>query len=128
MNEQRSAAPRSAAGRREVYDAAGSAQGAEGNGDFIEIIVEDNGIGIAPEDIPSLFREFSQLESPYSEQCEGTGMGLALAKKLVELHGGQLRVESEPGKGSRFAFTLPVRARKASAEASPPATASGRNS
>ena len=77
--------------------------------DSIEIAVEDTGIGIRPEDIPKLFKEFTQLESAYTKQHEGTGLGLALTKRLVELHGGTIWVESEFGKGSRFSFTIPVR-------------------
>ena len=75
----------------------------------IEISIEDTGIGIKPEDIPKLFKEFSQLDSVYDKKYEGTGLGLALTKKLVELHGGRIQVSSEFGKGSRFAFVIPVR-------------------
>ena len=82
----------------------------------IEISIEDTGIGIKPEDIPKLFKEFSQLDSVYDKEYEGTGLGLALTKKLVELHGGRIQVSSEFGKGSRFAFVIPVRqARKKNA-------------
>ena len=77
--------------------------------DLIEISVADTGIGIKPEDIPKLFTEFTQLESTYTKQYEGTGLGLALTKRLVELHGGRIWVESEFGKGSRFTFTLLVK-------------------
>jgi len=77
--------------------------------DFIEISVADTGIGIVPEDIPKLFSEFTQLENAYTKQHEGTGLGLALTKRLVELHNGRIWVESEPGKGSRFTFTIPVK-------------------
>jgi signal transduction histidine kinase len=79
------------------------------DGDFIEISVTDTGIGIKAEDRPKLFQEFSQVESVYTRKYEGTGLGLALTKKLVELHGGEIWVESEFGKGSRFAFTIPIR-------------------
>ncbi|MFH1709758.1 MAG: HAMP domain-containing sensor histidine kinase [bacterium] len=79
------------------------------DGDEVRISVEDSGIGIKPEDLPKLFSEFTQLESGYTKKHEGTGLGLALTKKLVELHGGSIRVESEFGKGSKFIFTLPVR-------------------
>jgi signal transduction histidine kinase len=75
----------------------------------MEISVEDSGIGIKPEDIQKLFKEFSQLDSVYDKEFEGTGLGLALTKKLVELHGGRIFVSSEFGKGSRFAFFLPLR-------------------
>jgi PAS domain S-box-containing protein len=75
--------------------------------DLIEISVADTGIGIKTEDISKLFQEFTQLESSYSRNHEGTGLGLALTKRFVELHGGTVRVESEYGKGSTFSFSLP---------------------
>lgn len=75
----------------------------------IVITVEDTGIGIKPEDMEKLFKPFSQLESPYSKKYEGTGLGLALTKNLVELHKGRIWVESEFGKGSRFSFVIPVK-------------------
>ncbi len=77
--------------------------------DFVEVSVEDTGIGIKSEDIPKLFKPFSQLESVYTKTTKGTGLGLALAKRLVELHGGRIWVESEYGKGSKFIFTIPVK-------------------
>ena len=77
--------------------------------DLVEISVADTGIGIKPEDLGKLFKEFTQLESPYTKGYEGTGLGLALTKKLVELHGGAIRVESEYGKGSTFTFALPIK-------------------
>ena len=78
------------------------------DGDFIEISVSDTGIGIKNEDLNRLFQPFSQLESAYSKKYEGTGLGLALTKKLVELHGGRIWVESEFGKGSKFSFVIPT--------------------
>jgi len=76
--------------------------------DFIEISVSDSGIGIKPEDQERIFNRFEQIDSTYSREQEGTGLGLALARKLVELHGGRIWVESEGiGKGSRFSFILP---------------------
>ena len=83
-----------------------------GDFDYIEITIEDTGIGIKQEDLQKLFKEFSQLSSPYDKQFEGTGLGLALTKKLVELHGGRIWVESEFGKGSLFAFAIPVKQRR----------------
>ncbi|MBF8258253.1 MAG: sensor histidine kinase response regulator, PAS and PAS [Actinobacteria bacterium] len=77
--------------------------------DAVRICVSDTGIGIKAEDMAKLFTEFTQLESTYTKKYEGTGLGLALTKKLVELHGGRIWVESEEGKGSRFFFTLPCR-------------------
>jgi len=83
---------------------------AEFRGDEFLISVTDTGIGIAPEDYESIFDEFKQLDSSRSRQYEGTGLGLALTKKLVELHGGRIWLESEgPGLGSRFSFTLPAK-------------------
>jgi signal transduction histidine kinase/DNA-directed RNA polymerase alpha subunit len=73
----------------------------------LEISVSDTGIGIAPEDQPKIFEEFRQVGSDYSHKVEGTGLGLTLAKKFVELHGGRIWVTSELGKGSTFSFTLP---------------------
>ncbi len=75
---------------------------------MVEISVTDTGIGISPEDQKKIFEEFKQLESSHTRRFEGTGVGLALSKKLVELHGGRIRVESELGKGSRFTFSLPM--------------------
>ncbi len=80
------------------------------HGDFIEISVEDTGIGIAPGDIPKLFHEFTQLEAGYTKSHDGTGLGLTLTKRLVELHGGSIGVTSEVGKGSTFVFAIPVKA------------------
>ncbi len=77
--------------------------------DFVEISVTDTGIGIKEEDIPKLFKEFTQIESAYCKNYEGTGLGLVLTKKLVELHGGKVWVESEFGNGSRFSFVISVR-------------------
>jgi signal transduction histidine kinase len=75
----------------------------------IEISVTDTGIGIAPEDQARIFEEFRQVGGDYAHKKEGTGLGLTLAKKFVELHGGGIWVESEVGKGSTFTFTLPER-------------------
>ena len=74
----------------------------------VEIAVADTGIGIAPEDQAAIFEEFRQVGSDETRKQEGTGLGLTLAKKFVELHGGRIWVESERGEGSTFTFTLPV--------------------
>jgi signal transduction histidine kinase len=73
-----------------------------------EVRVRDTGIGIKAEDISRLFTEFEQLDSGTMRQFEGTGLGLALAKKIIGFQGGYIRVESEPGKGSEFTVVLPV--------------------
>ncbi len=78
--------------------------------DMVEIAVNDTGIGIAPKDQAAVFEEFKQVGRDYTRKAEGTGLGLALTRKLVELHGGVMRLESEPGKGSTFSFTLPLKA------------------
>lgn len=73
----------------------------------IKISVRDQGIGIKQEYLPDVFIEFKQLEKPVGMAYESTGLGLAITKRLVQLHGGKIWVESEFGKGSSFHFTLP---------------------
>jgi signal transduction histidine kinase len=81
---------------------------AKPNGTAIEISVTDTGIGIAPEDQEAVFEEFKQVGRDYTRKAEGTGLGLALTKRFVELHGGTIKLASAPGKGSTFTFTLPL--------------------
>jgi signal transduction histidine kinase len=76
----------------------------------VSVSVADTGIGISPENMDLIFEEFRQASDVDGRSHEGTGLGLTLTKKLVELHGGCVSVESERGKGSAFTFTLPVRA------------------
>ena len=73
-----------------------------------QVSVIDNGIGIKKEDQERIFEPFSQLNNPLIQKKEGAGLGLMIAKQIVEKHGGQIWVESEYGKGSRFTFTLPL--------------------
>ncbi len=77
--------------------------------DHVAIAVKDTGIGIAPEDHAAVFEEFKQVGRDYTRKAEGTGLGLALTRRFVELHGGEVRLESALGKGSTFTITLPVR-------------------
>ncbi len=79
----------------------------------VEIAVVDTGVGIAPDQHALVFEEFRQAGGDYLRKAEGTGLGLSLAKRFVELHGGTIRVESEPGLGSTFAFILPNRSLEA---------------
>jgi signal transduction histidine kinase len=74
----------------------------------VEVSVADTGIGIAPEDQKVVFEEFRQVGTA-AKKVEGTGLGLALCRKFVELHGGKIWVKSQPGAGSTFTFTIPVR-------------------
>jgi len=75
--------------------------------DMIEIAVADTGIGIAPEDLGRLFKPLTQLDAGRARRHAGVGLGLALARRLAELHGGSIEVASEPGKGSTFTLRLP---------------------
>jgi signal transduction histidine kinase/CheY-like chemotaxis protein/HAMP domain-containing protein len=77
--------------------------------EFLEMSVEDTGIGIRREDAPRLFQPFSQIDSSLARRHEGTGLGLVMVTKLVGLHGGTVAVDSEPGRGSRFTVWLPWR-------------------
>jgi signal transduction histidine kinase len=77
-------------------------------GDTVQISVRDSGPGIAPEDRERIFEEFEQAGRGVLRAQEGTGLGLAVAKQMVELHGGQIWVQSQPDAGSTFSFTLPI--------------------
>ena len=79
------------------------------NGSAVEVSVSDTGVGIAPEDQAIVFEEFRQVGHDYTRKAEGTGLGLALTRRFVELHGGAITLASTPGKGSTFTFTLPIR-------------------
>jgi signal transduction histidine kinase len=73
----------------------------------VEVSVTDTGVGIAPEDQEAIFEEFKQVGTA-SKKVEGTGLGLALSRKFIELHAGRIWVESQIGVGSTFTFTIPV--------------------
>ncbi|HEY2928375.1 ATP-binding protein, partial [Piscinibacter sp.] len=88
---------------------------------YLEIGVTDTGIGMAEADLGRLFRPFAQLESGLSRKYEGSGLGLALVKQLVELHGGALAVRSKPGEGTSVKVWLPDR----DAPIAPPGQAAG---
>jgi signal transduction histidine kinase len=74
----------------------------------VRFSVRDNGIGIREEDRERVFQEFEQVDSSYSRQYEGTGLGLSLTKKLVEMHGGEIYLTSKLGLGTEIIFTIPV--------------------
>ena len=77
--------------------------------DSVNVSVSDTGIGIRPSDLETIFGAFQQVDSSFSRETEGTGLGLALTRRLVRLHGGRISAESDGlGKGSRFTFTIPV--------------------
>ena len=82
---------------------------ARADADNVSVAVHDTGIGIAHDDQQAVFEEFRQVGRNYTNKQEGTGLGLALTRKFVELHGGRIWLESEPGKGSTFTFTIPAR-------------------
>jgi len=77
-------------------------------GDVAEVSVTDTGVGIAAEDHEAVFEEFRQVGTDYAKKHEGTGLGLTLSRRFVELHGGRIWVKSELGQGATFTFTLPV--------------------
>jgi signal transduction histidine kinase len=77
------------------------------NGESVEVSVRDTGVGIAPEHHEAVFEEFRQVGAA-DKKSEGTGLGLALARKFIELHGGKIWVTSQVGTGSTFTFTLPL--------------------
>jgi signal transduction histidine kinase/CRP-like cAMP-binding protein len=95
----------------------------DGAGGWLEVSVSDTGIGIPAEDLERIFEEFEQVSDPARPRQEGTGLGLALVRKLVEMHGGRIRVASTPGQGSTFTFVVP--AATVAPPSPPPETAPG---
>ncbi|HVX12110.1 MAG TPA: ATP-binding protein [Pirellulales bacterium] len=94
-------------------------------GERVEVSVSDTGIGIKQADYERIFERFVQVDGSSSREFSGTGLGLSLAKELVELHQGTIHVSSEPGRGTRFWFELPLVQQSAQAENSPPEPADG---
>ncbi len=97
-------------------------------GDFLQIEVRDTGIGLAPESLTRLFEPFTQIDSSLGRKFEGTGLGLALVRRLAELHGGALAVQSREGEGSRFVVWLPWREPGAPARPLPASASRGAES
>jgi two-component system cell cycle sensor histidine kinase PleC len=89
------------------------------DGDQVRISIQDTGIGISAQDLERLARPFEQVESQHAKTTQGTGLGLALTKSLVEMHGGQLVLTSAPGQGTTAAFTLPLRQKAPTAAKGP---------
>ena len=90
------------------YDKASHLSGHEEQYASLTVAIQDEGIGISAEDQAIIFDPFEQADGSHSRHFEGTGLGLTLTKRLVEMHGGSISVESAPGKGSCFVFTIPV--------------------
>ena len=82
--------------------------GATPKDEFVEVSVSDTGVGIAPQDQEAVFEEFRQVGTA-DKKAEGTGLGLTLCRKFIELHGGRIWVKSQVGVGSTFTFTIPMR-------------------
>jgi signal transduction histidine kinase len=75
---------------------------------LVEISVTDSGEGIPAKELPNIFERFYRVDKSRARATGGSGLGLTITRRLVEAHGGRIEVQSEPGKGSRFAFTVPV--------------------
>ena len=82
-------------------------EGRVADGDMVSLEVTDTGVGIAPEDQPRIFEDFIQVDGPIQKRVRGTGLGLPLTRKLARLLGGEIRLESQPGEGSRFSLVIP---------------------
>ena len=74
----------------------------------VEVFVEDTGRGIRAKDMPRMFQKFEQINPEDGSKNDGTGLGLVITKQIIEQLGGEIRVESQYGKSSRFIFTLPI--------------------
>jgi two-component system sensor histidine kinase VicK len=82
--------------------------GIEEESGYVKVTVRDNGIGIPARDLPKIFERFFQVEEHLTRKHGGMGLGLSVAKSMIELHGGRIWAESEEGKGTTFTFLLPV--------------------
>ncbi|MCG2785129.1 MAG: ATP-binding protein, partial [Anaerolineae bacterium] len=82
----------------------------------ISVNVQDTGIGISPEHLPHIFDRFYQVESHLTRKHGGMGLGLSVAKMMIEMHGGSITAQSIPGKGSNFTIILPVDSARAEAD------------
>jgi signal transduction histidine kinase len=85
----------------------GARQGQENGHDYVTIAIADTGIGMTPEQVGKLFQEFSQADQSTTRKYGGTGLELAISKHFCQMMGGDITVESEPGKGSMFTIRLP---------------------
>jgi two-component system, cell cycle sensor histidine kinase PleC len=90
-------------------------------GGFARLSIKDTGIGIPPRDIEKLGRPFEQVENQFTKTKGGSGLGLAISKSLIELHGGQLEIESVVGKGTTVTVVLPLKAEPAAIQPAPAA-------
>jgi signal transduction histidine kinase len=77
-------------------------------GEWVKVSVSDTGVGISKEDLEQIFDPFVQVQDYHAREHGGVGLGLSIVRSLVEMHGGNIRVDSEPGKGSTFSFTIPA--------------------
>jgi signal transduction histidine kinase len=84
----------------------------------VKVVVEDDGVGIPAKDLPHVFERFYQVESHLTRKHGGMGLGLSVARVMIELHGGRIWAESTEGKGSKFTFLLPLEPKK---DGTPPA-------
>ena len=80
--------------------------------EWVQVSVADTGVGVAAEDLPFVFERFYRADKSRTRATGGAGLGLAIAKQWVEAHGGKIQVESEPGRGTTFTFTLPQAQKK----------------
>ena len=110
VTARRAHSPQFKVDRPDKTDSRSSTVSREQLGEFIEFAVEDTGIGIAAEELEGIFSEFRQVDSSITREYGGSGLGLSIAKRFVELHGGVIWAESQVGQGSVFSFRIPLKA------------------